>query len=38
VIQKGIEAEVERLRDFFKTNVVLEYERLGDGLAESRNG
>jgi len=26
VIQKGIEAEVERLRDFFKTNVFLEYE------------
>lgn len=25
-IQKGIEAEVERLRDFFKTNVLLEYE------------
>jgi Winged helix DNA-binding domain len=28
VIQKGIEAEVERLSDFFKTNVVLEYEHL----------
>ena len=27
-IQKGIEAEVERLRDFFKTNVFLEYEHL----------
>jgi hypothetical protein len=26
VIHKGIEAEVERLRDFFKTNVFLEYE------------
>jgi Winged helix DNA-binding domain len=28
LIQKGIEAEVERLRDFFKTNVLLEYEHL----------
>jgi hypothetical protein len=27
VIQKGIEAEVERLSDFFKTKVVLEYEQ-----------
>ena len=27
-IQKGIEAEVERLSDFFKTNVFLEYEHL----------
>jgi winged helix DNA-binding protein len=27
VIRKGIEAEVERLRDFFKTNVSLEYEQ-----------
>jgi uncharacterized protein YcaQ len=27
-IHKGIEAEVERLRDFFKTKVVLEYEHL----------
>jgi hypothetical protein len=26
LIQKGIEAEVERLSDFFKTNVLLEYE------------
>ena len=26
VIQQGIEAEVERLRDFFQTDVVLEYE------------
>jgi uncharacterized protein YcaQ len=33
VIQKGIEAEVERLRDFFKTKVVLEYEhRSSSGL------
>jgi hypothetical protein len=28
VTQKGIEAEVERLSDFFKTNVLLEYEQL----------
>ena len=28
VIQKGIEAEVERLSDFFKTKVLLEYEHL----------
>jgi hypothetical protein len=28
VIHKGIEAEAERLSDFFKTNVVLEYEHL----------
>jgi len=28
LIQKGIEAEVERLSDFFKTNVLLEYEHL----------
>ncbi len=28
LIQKGIEAEVERLSDFFKTKVVLEYEHL----------
>ncbi len=28
LIQKGIEAEVERLSDFFKTNVFLEYEHL----------
>lgn len=27
-IQKGIEAEVERLRNFFKTKVILEYEHL----------
>ena len=27
VIRKGIEAEVERLRDFFKTSVSLEYEQ-----------
>jgi hypothetical protein len=27
VIRKGIEAEVERLGDFFKTKVFLEYER-----------
>lgn len=27
-IRKGIEAEMERLRDFFKTNVMLEYEDL----------
>ncbi len=26
IIQRGIEAEVERLSDFFKTNVVLECE------------
>jgi len=28
LIQKGIESEVERLSDFFKTNVLLEYEHL----------
>jgi hypothetical protein len=28
LIQKGIEAEVERLSDFFKTKVLLEYEHL----------
>ncbi|MHB8598361.1 MAG: DNA glycosylase AlkZ-like family protein [Ktedonobacteraceae bacterium] len=28
LIQKGIEAEVERLSDFFKTNMFLEYEHL----------
>jgi len=28
LIQKGIEAEVERLSEFFKTNVLLEYEHL----------
>jgi len=25
---RGIEAEVERLKDFFKTKIFLEYERL----------
>jgi hypothetical protein len=28
LLQKGIEAEVERLSDFFKTKVFLEYEHL----------
>lgn len=32
LIQKGIEAEVERLSDFFKTKVFLEYEHLSSSV------